>query len=183
MYVLGNAGRWRKLQLLNHFPSSKFPSAYCLLLGYHLFALQIFILLYFISILLVARDTEIDEALSLQYWLLGDMKTSVNVEMRMQLTLPQLYGGEKRQVCHLCCACSECLLHKGARPGGREQGGGRNPAQWPGFIYTSCVCLSSAVGLHPLDCIHPEGATPNWPKGTKKPVWWSWEKRGWMNWV
>lgn len=77
----------------------------------------------------------------------------------MQLTLPELCGGEKRQVSHLCCA--ECLLYKGARPGGREGGGGRNPAHRPAYTWERAgfyphkvhlliqCCGPPSPGLHP----------------------------------
>lgn len=87
--------------------------------GWSLYAQQICILFHFIGALLVAIDTEIDEALSTFSCCLsiGDMNKSRNTEMGMQWTLPDCAVG-RRQVCHLCCA--GCAPHKGSRSGGQK---------------------------------------------------------------
>lgn len=154
MYVLGNAGRWRKLQLLNHFPSSKFPSAYCLLLGYHLFALQIFILLYFISILLVARDTEIDEALSPPVLTIGGHENiSKCGDVNAANSTSVVWWGEKTGMPFMLCMFRVSTTQR-CQARGQGAGWRQKPSPVAGF-YPHKLCLliqccgPPSPGLHP----------------------------------
>ena len=95
----------------------------------------------------VARDTAVDEALSTSVFdcLLGDMNKSINMEMGMQLPLPELCGGEKAgrpfMLCRMCTA--QGCQARGTEIQSEDPGTGCiHPAKGCCFVLFCFVCFA-----------------------------------------